>query len=212
VSAQVSVAPVAVHRALAPEEAARGDFYALIARLLKSAPDAALLAHLAAAPPMPAAGDGALAKGWQGLVDASSVMDPDAAAEEYEVLFEGMGKARVSIYAGFHAGAPSIDHPRVRIQADLAGLQLARDPRVTEPEDHFAGLFDVMRVLVAGGAGREPATLAQQKSFYEAHVKPGAGKFFAAVGRAPEANYYRHVAAVGGAFIALESESFLLEF
>ena len=210
-SADAVAVPVAIHRALPPEEVARADFYALLARLLDSAPDQALLAQLGAAPPMPTDGDPALQKAWNGLVAASSVMDADAAAYEYETLFVGMGKAIVSIYAGFYSGAPSIDHPRVRILAHLAELGLARRADATEPEDHLSGLLDVMRVLVAGGAGRGPGTVAEQKRFFEAHVQPAAGKFFAAVGRAAQANYYRHVAAVGAAFIALESESFLLD-
>ena len=210
-SVETASAPVAIHRPLPPEEAARGDFYALLARLLNDAPDAALLARLAAAQPIPADGDPALADAWRRLVDASSVMDADAAAEEYEILFVGMGKARVSLYAGYYSGAPSIDHPRVRIQADLAALGLGRPDRVTEPEDHFAGLFDVMRVLVAGGAGRSPAAVAEQKRFFDSHLRHAAPRFFAAVGVADGANYYRHVAAVGAVFTALESESFLLE-
>jgi TorA maturation chaperone TorD len=211
VSAEAVAVPVAVRRAVPPEDAARGDFYALLARLFVAAPDAALLSSLAAADPIPAEGDPTLARAWQGLVDASSVMDPDAARDEFAALFEGVGKAEVSVYAGFYGGAPSIDHPRVRIQADLAALGLARPETVTEPEDHYSGLFEVMRVLVAGGAARGAGPVAEQKRFFETHLKPGAGRFFAAVGRAPGANYYRHVAAVGAAFIALESESFQLD-
>jgi TorA maturation chaperone TorD len=205
-----AVAPVALQRMAAPEDVARGDFYALLARLLNAPPDAALLAQLAAADPIPD-GDPDLIRAWQGLTQASSAMDPDAAAEEHEVLFAGMGKSEVSVYAGFYGGAPSIDHPRVRIQADLAALGLGRRSEVTEPEDHYAGLFDVMRVLVAGGAGRSPATVAEQRGFYETHLKPGVARFFAALATAQHANYYRHVAAVGRAFTALETESFQLD-
>ena len=206
-----AVARVAIHRPLPPEEAARGDFYALLARLLASGPDAALLGSLAGAQPIPEEGDAALAKAWQDLIDASSVMDPEAALDEYEALFAGVGKAAISLYAGYYMGAPAVDHPRVRIQADLAALGLTRGQNTTEPEDHFAGLFEVMRVLVAGGAGRSSATVAEQRRFFETHLQPGAGKFFAALGRAKDANYYRKVAAFGAAFMALESESFLLD-
>jgi TorA maturation chaperone TorD len=203
--------PVVVKRALPPEEAARGDFYALFARLANNGPDAALLQSIANAPPIPPEGNAALSVAWRDLVDASSVMDAEAAAEEYEVLFVGMGKAAVSLYSGFYTGAPSIDHPRVRIQADLAALGLARRETATEPEDHFAGLFDAMRVLIAGGAGRAPAGVAQQRTFFQDHVEPGVAKFFAALANAGQANYYRRVAALGTAFFALESESFLLD-
>ena len=205
------VSPVAIKRALPPEEAARGDFYALFARLLHSGPDAGLLRAIAGAAPIPAEGSAALAGAWRDLVDASSAMDAEAALEEYEVLFDGVGKSAVSVYAGFYTGAPSIDHPRVRIQADFATLGLARRETATEPEDHFAGLFDAMRVLVAGGAGRAPATVAQQRTFFRDHVEPGVAKFFDALARARDANYYRRVAALGAAFFSLESESFLLK-
>lgn len=201
---------VAVRRPLPPEEAARADFYALLARLFHSAPDQALLSSLASAPALPDGGHAQIATAWRNLVDASSVMDAEAAAEEYEQLFVGVGKARVSIYAGFYAAA-AVDHPRVRVQVDMAELGLAKPDRVTEPEDHFAGLFDVMRVLVAGGAGRSPGTIAEQRRFYAAYLEPGAARFLAAVGAAPEANYYRHVAAFAAAFTALESESFQLD-
>lgn len=203
--------PVALHRALPPEEAARGDFHALLARLLRDAPDMGLLANLAAAPRLPDAGDAALARAWEDLVNASSVMDADAAAEEYEALFAGVGKAAVSIFAGYYSGAPAADHPRVRIVRDLAALGLAKRDTVTEPDDHFAGLFDVMRVLISGGAGRVPASVAEQKKFFTTHLQPGVAKFFDALQRAPQANYYRKVAAFGAAFAALEAESFVLD-
>jgi TorA maturation chaperone TorD len=203
-------APVAMRRALPPEEAARANFYALLGRLFRAAPDAALLAALAASEPLPAEGDVAIAAAWRSLIDASSAMDAEAAAGEYEALFDGVGKAAVSIYAGFYSGAPSIDHPRVRLQADLAALGLARPGSVSEPEDHFAGLFETMRVLVGGGAGREPAPLADQKRFFDAYLQPSAPKFMKALGASPKSNYYRTVAALGAAFISLESDSFQL--
>ena len=208
---QAATAPVHVQRALPVEEAARGDFYALLANLFHRGPDAVFLGHLARAEPIPAEGDASLAKAWQELVDASSAMDPDAAAEEYERLFVGIGKAAVSIYSGHYTGAMAVDHPRVRLQADLESFGLERRENVSEPEDHFAALFDVMRLLVAGSTARAPATLAQQRRFFDSYLNPGAHKFFAAVARSEHANYYRKVAALGLAFLALETESFQLE-
>ena len=203
-----AAAAVSVERLLPPEEAARGDFYALLATLLLAPPSAALLAHLASAGPID--GDPALVKAWRGLVDASSVMDPEAAALEFESLFAGVGKAAVSVYAGYYLGAPSIDHPRVRIQASLAELGLARAERVSEPEDHLGSLLEVMRVLVAGAPGRRPVQLEQQKRFYQAYVERSAVGVFGALAAAPQANDYRHAAALGAAFVALETQSFLL--
>jgi TorA maturation chaperone TorD len=203
-----AVAPVVMHHTLAPEEAARADFYALLSRLLGSAPDGALLHAIAHAQPL--AGASALAEAWQALVHASSAMDADAASDEYQALFGGLGKAEVSLYAGHYVGAAAANHPRVRIQRDLAALGLAHRS-TTQPEDHLGALFDAMRVLVAGGAGRGPATLEEQHRFFEEHVQRGATQFFAAVAAAKQANYYRRVAALGSAFLAIEAESFQLD-
>jgi len=203
-----AVAPVAMHRALAAEEAARADFYALLARLLGSAPDGALLQMIAHAGPL--AGHSELALAWRTLVDASSAMDENAAGDEYQALFGGLGKSPVSIYAGHYSGAVAVGHPRIRVQRDLEALGLAHRS-TTQPEDHIAALFDAMRVLAAGGAGRGPAKLEEQRRFFDAHVKPAAGKFFATLAGAKEANYYRRVAALGAAFLAIEVESFQLD-
>jgi TorA maturation chaperone TorD len=202
----VTAARIEVHRPLPPEEAARGDFYALLGRLHYAAPDGSLLAALAAADPIPPSGDGALSRAWEGLRLASSAMDTDAAAEEYEVLFCAMGKAPVSIYAGHYIGAPALDHPRVRLRAGLGPR-----PGHNEPEDHFAGLFEVMRVLVVGAPGRPSAPIEDQKRFFEGFLAKGARDFFTAVTRAGQANYYRKVAELGLAFLAIEAESFELD-
>jgi TorA maturation chaperone TorD len=209
VSAPAFAAPVTLHRALAPEESARADFYALLANLLNATPGAGLLAALAGAELLE--GDPELSRAWQGLVHAASAMDVDAATDEYDALFAGVGKSAVSIYAGHYTGAPAVDHPRIRIQAALAELGLGRDERATEPEDHIAGLLEAMRVLVAGGAGRAPATIADQRRFFREHVEQGAAAFFKALAKAPQSNFYRHVAAVGAAFVSLESLSFQLD-
>lgn len=203
--------PIAIERRMAAEEAERADFYALLARLLNAPPDDMLLSQLALASPLPRDGDAALVSAWRGLVDASAAVGGEAVREEYQALFETVGKSPVSIYAGTYSGATAVEHPRVRIQRDLEALGLERPARVTEPEDHIAGLLDVMRVLIAGGAGRSPAPVAEQRRFFENHLEPSLGRFFAALGAAKEADYYAKVAAFGAAFFAVETESFSLD-
>jgi len=203
--------PVAIERRLAAEEAARADFYALLARLLAAAPDDMLLAQIALAADLPADGDPALVCAWRALREASGATNAKIAAEEYEALFATMGKSPVSPYAGSYSGATAVDHPRVRIQRDLEALGLERPAEVTEPEDHIAGLLEVMRVLVAGGAGRSPAPVAEQRRFFENHLAPALGAFFAALEAAKEAGYYAKVGAFGAAFTDLETESFSLD-
>ena len=205
-----TVSAVRVERPLAAEEAARGDFYALLARFFGSAPDGKLLASLAAAGPLPEGSHADLSRAWRDLTAAASAMDSPAAEEEYDALFGGMGKASVSIYAGAHSGATAVEHPRVRIQRDLAAAGLAPHAP-TAPEDHFAALFAAMRGRAAGGAGRAPAPIEQQRAFFESHVKPAAPRFFQVLATHSRSNFYRRVAALGLAFAQLESESFSLD-
>jgi TorA maturation chaperone TorD len=200
---------VVPQRRVPAEEAARADFYALLARLFHRAPDAALLSSLAQAPRL--GGNGELDTAWSNLCLASRAMDAEAARDEYEALFVGVGKAPVSVYAGYYLGAPAADHPRVRLQRELARMGLAAREGNSEPEDHLAGLFDVMRVLVGGGAGREPASVADQRLFFETYVAPATQRFRAAIDAAPLANYYRKVAHFAAVFVLFESESFQLE-
>jgi len=205
-----AAAQVQMHRPVAPEDRARSDFYALLGRLFQAPPDAKLLGAIAIADDIPVGGDADLAHAWRGLIDAASVMDAEAVEDEYQNLFQGIGASEVSIYSAFHTGASSVDHPRIRLRADLHALQLAKPESLTEPDDHFCVLFEAMRVLSAGGAGRASAPLPEQKRFFETHLEPGVGKFFRAVEAAASANFYRKVAALGAAFIALEAESFRL--
>ena len=72
-------APVVFAPTLDPEDQARADFYALLARLYAAEPDAALLASIAAADEL-AVDEGnvegeALAEAWRTLIAASAVMD-----------------------------------------------------------------------------------------------------------------------------------------
>src|SRR5262245_32190555 len=96
---------------LDPEDQARADLYALLARLYASAPDAPLLAAIAAAPPLARESESgeamAFAADWNVLRAASAEADPDAVADEYQALFVGVGKSEVSLYASHYLGPQS---------------------------------------------------------------------------------------------------------
>lgn len=202
--------PVAVRRPLAPEDAGRADFYALLASFLGAPPDARLLSTLAIAPALDGECDPALARAWSALTAASAVFDPEAAAEEFEKLFVGVGAALVPVHFGHYAGAAAVDHPRVRIRRDLAALGFVPREGNAQPEDHFGLLFEAMRVLVGGTPARDPAPVAEQRRFFETNLAPGAFAFLEALARSDESNYYRRVAAFAEAFLRIEQQSFQL--
>ena len=95
------IAAVSSRTALSPEDQARADFYALLARLYSDAPDAALLAAIAEAPPLevaPLANDEArspgLAQAWDALRAASAAMNPGAAGRNTITCSSAWASAR----------------------------------------------------------------------------------------------------------------------
>ena len=214
----MSEAPVVLQSRLEPEDQARADFYALLARLFADAPDVALLAgigqaaSLSPATPADPATDVAtqLAAAWDELRAASAVLDWQAASAEFQTLFVGVGRSEVSLYASHYLG-PQSGRPLADIRAALAELGLARRPDSSEFEDHFAVLLETMRMLVAGDSERPPAEIVRQGAFFQAHVAPWAFNCCTAIEQSPVANYYRCVAQFASCFLALERDSLAMD-
>ena len=199
---------------LAPEDEARADLYALLARLYASPPDGPLLAAIAAAPPLTPESDSDeandFAADWEALRAASARTDATAVADEYQALFIGVGKSEVSLYASHYLG-PQSGRPLADLRAALADMGLARRPDSSEFEDHLAMELETMRMLVAGDAARPPARIPDQRAFCERFLLPWAFDCCIAISQSAIANYYRKVAKLSGSFLALERDSFAIE-
>ena len=204
-----AVAPVAVRAPLPPEEQARADVYALLARLFSAAPDAALLRALGRGQRLPeAAGPWPVA--YNRLADASSVMDAAAAEQEYTDLFVGVGRSPVELHAS-HWLATESNRPLADLRTVVAGLGLGRRGDATLMEDHLGALFETMRVLVAGAPGVPPAGLATQRNVFARWIDPWTTDCCNAISTNALANYYRRVAECTKVFLAIERDSFALE-
>ena len=191
--------------ALPPEETARAALYALLARLFYAGPDADLLAAIASADEMAGAGESALTRAWHALQAASAAIDPLAARQEYDELFVSVGQAPVSIYASHYLSESWKEHTLVNLRDELARLGLARQPGAVEPEDHLAGLLDVMRHLILSAA---LADAAAQEGFFRSYLAPWYRRFGAAVAGEARANYYRRAAELLVAFLDIDVECF----
>ena len=200
--------------AVASEDQARADFYALLARLYAAAPDAVLLSSIAACDELSAdavsEGGRALADAWRNLVAASTAMDPAAAADEYQTLFVGVGKSEVSVHGSAYVKSPGTS-PLIEVRASLAKLGLARQTGVNVYEDHLATVCETMRALITGAGQGEPFAFAEQREFFESHVLPWVFNCCAAIQNSPVANYYRRVAEFTQLFMAIERDSFAIE-
>jgi TorA maturation chaperone TorD len=201
--------PAAVGLPLSAEDQARADLYALGARLLLAPPDAALLDALAAADPILGSHEERpLEDAWEKLVLASGVVSSDVVSDEFNALFISTGTPLLNPYGSRYLSGFLNDAPLAALRDDLARLRLARAPGVGEFEDHLGALCETMRVLVAGGAGLPRQPLAQQKTFFETHIKPWYQACLADIADAEAANFYRLVAGFAGAFLAIEEQAF----
>ena len=196
-------APAPHPDALAPEDADRAGFYALIAHLMAGAPADGTLAAIAGAPALvadPALPEAVtLAAGWQRLQRAATDSDAPGVAAEWAALFTGTGRPLLLPYASFHLTGFLMEKPLAALREDLAALGLARAAGCGEAEDHLAGVCDAMRVLVERG------DWATQRRFFARHLQPWAGECCRSLIDCAPAHFYRALAQFARAFFVLEA-------
>ena len=181
------------------EQRYRASAYSLLAALLRAAPNQALLDHLVKLSPSGDAEPDALGGAMAQLAAAADKFDPDQLEDEYNNLFIGIGKGEVVPYGSWYLTGFLMEKPLSDLRDDLKTLGFERNDDVREPEDHAAAIFEVFSVMINDASG-----LNQQQSFFEKHMKPWLGQFFADLGSARSADFYKPVAQFGAAFIDLE--------
>lgn len=198
-----ATAPMHFVPSLPPEEAARANFYALLARFFYAPPDATLLETLAGAGEIEAE-QGGIASAWHALTTAAAAADAEAVREEYDTVFVGTGKSPVTLYVSAYSIKYSNEVPLVALKAELAALGLARRADRGEPEDHIAALCDVMRYLITDAN----AELVTQKRFFERWIWPNVEELCVAIEKAEATRFYKSVAAFLYSLCTLEHQSF----
>ncbi len=203
---------VAFRAYVAAEDHGRANFYALISRLFAAPPDAELLSGLASSPPLPTEDDGApLAMTWSKLIAASGVVDEASTREEYDALFGGMGKAQVNLHGSHHLTGFMMEKPLANLRTDLAVLGFARLPSQSLTEDHLSAVCEVMRILIVGGDGTAPRSVAEQRLFFEQHLAPWFERCCLVILNSDLANYYKVGAQFAYEFLRIEQESFSVD-
>ena len=189
------------------EETARAEIYGLLAQLFYQVPSPELLAQLrVAVTDAPVAG-GFLEEPWRQLVAASRVSTDADIASEYNQLFGGVGKPEIYLYASHYVSGFLNDKPVARLREDLAALGLERDDSMSETEDHFACLCEVMRYLIAGD-DVAISNLTQQREFFAKHVQPWTQEMLDVILKHPRAQFFAQLAAFTQAFLNIETQGF----
>jgi TorA maturation chaperone TorD len=189
---------------LPEEEGARADLYGLLARLFYAGPDAALHRQIADADGM-ADPESPLGRAWAAVQAATLGMSASQATMEYDDLFVGVGRAPVSIYASHYLSETWKENTLVNLRSELLRLGLARQAQAREPEDHLAGLLDVMRHLILRSGNGD---VALQEGFFRSYLAPWYRTFASEVQAQPQAAFYRHLSSLLAAFLDIEVECF----
>jgi TorA maturation chaperone TorD len=188
---------------LPPEEAARANFYGLLARLFYAPPDAPLLETLARSTDIEAE-DGGIGEAWDGLCRAARAADAEAVRDEYDSVFVGTGKSPVTLYACAYSIRYASEAPLARLRGELAELGLARREDAAEPEDHIAALCDAMRHLIAV----QKRELEVQAAFFSRWIAPSAVPLCNAIEAAPSTAFYKALARFAKVFFDIERTAF----
>src|SRR5437588_12792966 len=151
---------------------ARAQEYGLLARLLREAPDAALLKQIGQLQ------DDQTPLGAAHFALAEAAKQADAAAIEHEFfdLFIGVGRGELLPYASYYLTGFLHERPLARLREDLTRIGITRADNNPEPEDHAAILCEIMAGLAGG---RFAAPQGSDREIFERHLVPWIGRFFA---------------------------------
>jgi TorA maturation chaperone TorD len=190
-----------------PEDQARADIYALLARLWYAGPDEALLRAIAQAGDIVSEGEQiGLATAWRELRRAAAEIAAPAARIEYDEIFIGAGRAPVTLYASHYLTETAREAVLVALRDELVEFGLARTSEAHEPEDHFAALCEVMRHLITRGSG--DTALQQQRKFFTRFMAQAYNPLVSQTMSTEGVSFYTHVARVTKAFFDIEAASF----
>ena len=204
-------APLVFAGADAGEELQRAELYGLLASLWLAPPNPALFEQFRVAVTEAPQRGGALEIAWQGLVDVVRGSSVQAAADEYDALFLGVGKPEILLYGSYYLSGFLNELPLARLRDHLDRLGLTRDAARGETEDHVSYVFEVMRYLIAGDDAAV-CNLEQQRRFFRAHVQSWVPQLCDTTAQHPRAEVWRAVAGFTREFMAVETQGFdLLE-
>ena len=189
------------------EETARSELYGLLSCLFYNRPAIELIAQIrVAATDTPAAG-AFLEEPWRNFVGLTRSMSDLAIKDEYDALFGGVGKPEVYLYGSHYLSGFLNEKPLARLRTELQSLGLERSDVMSDTEDHFAYLCEVMRYLIAGD-DVAVANLTRQREFFSTHIQPWANLMCDDIQSNTKAHFYASLAELTRAFMGIEAQGF----
>ncbi|WP_400084317.1 molecular chaperone [Yoonia sp. R78084] len=188
---------------IAEEDRLRADLYNYLGVILAGPPDQLLLDQTAGL----SGDDTALGQAINGLARVAKISKPKAVRSEFNALFIGLGRGELLPFASYYLTGFLNEKPLANLRRTMADFGMTRAENVFEPEDNIASLMEMMAGMIVGRFGRV-ATLAEQQTFFNAHIGTWASHYFSDLQGAKSSILYASVGAVGQAFMDIEKEAF----
>jgi len=191
---------------LPEEELLRANIYALLSALLIAPPDQQALDVIRKLE----GDDSAFGLALTELSEQAKKINTGDLTDEFTRLFYGHGAGgELHPYASYYLTGFIYEKPLADLRQDLGVLGRARTDATSEPEDHIAILMNTLHDLITGTQGVR-LDLDGQKGFFDKHVAPWAGRFFADLEMAENAEFYRPVGAIGRLLMEIEDRAFTI--
>jgi len=185
------------------EDRLRADLYNYLGVMLARPADQMLLDQTAEL----SGDDSDLGQAINGLARVAKAMTPKKVQTEFNALFIGLGRGELLPYASYYLTGFLNEKPLAALRTDMSAQRISRAENVFEPEDNIASLMEMMGGMIVGRFGA-PASDSAQRSFFNKHIAPWAGHFFADLKGAKNSVLYAGVADVGHVFMDIEKEAF----
>lgn len=189
--------------AVAPEDRLRADLYNYLGVMLSGPPDQMLLDQTSSL----SGDDSTMGQAIAGLARVAKASKPAGVEREFNALFIGLGRGELLPYASYYLTGFLNEKPLAQLRQDMAARSITRAENVYEPEDNIASLMEMMGGMIVGRFG-QTSSLEDQKQFFNRHIAPWAGHFFADLMAAKNSVLYAALGAVGQEFIEIEREAF----
>lgn len=185
------------------EEDLRADLYRLICAYLTETVKKEGLQHAAQL----SGDESPLGQAISKFAKAAAATDEATADDDFHELFIGLGRGVLIPFASYYLTGFLHEKPLARLRQDMAALGIERDPSVKEPEDHIAGVLEIMAGLVDGSLVG-PIDLERQRKFFETHVVSWAPYFFKDLAEMQQSPFYAALGGIGVEFMEIEKRAF----
>lgn len=181
----------------------RASSYALLAALLANPPSEALLSQLQE---IETDKDDLkdIVNAWSMLKLAAQRHDAASIADEYHVLFIGIGRGELVPFASWYLTGFLMEKPLAHLRQRLSELGFEQQADVYEPEDHAAALCEVISQLILD----EGTDFETERAFYEDFIGNWMKRFFTDLQQTESSGFYRAVGQLGEAFLDIENRYF----